>query len=82
MDISEAQAELPRLVRSKKAVTISRGGQPVAYLISRERMESILETLEIQSNPQATKAVRRAQSGKGKYIPLKQLEQELDEHEG
>jgi len=82
VDIAEAQAQLPRLVRAKKTVTIRRRGQTVAFLLSRERMESILETLEIQSNPEAMKAIRRAKSGKGKYIPLEQLEKELDENAG
>ena len=79
LNITEAQAHLPRLFRSKKTVTICRRGQTVAFLVSRERMEGIFETLEILSNPEAMKAVRRARSGKGKYIPLEQLEKELDE---
>lgn len=54
-------------------------GEIVAFLVSRERMESIFETLEILSNADAMKAVRRARSGRGKYIPLEQLEKELDE---
>ena len=79
LNVTEAQAQLPRLLRSKKTVTIHRRGETVAFLVSRERMESIFETLEILSNPEAMKAVRRARSGKGKYIPLEQLEKELDE---
>ncbi len=78
LNITEAQAQLPRLLRSKKTVTICRRGATVAFLVSRERMESIFETLEILSNPEAMKAIRRARSGKGKYIPLEQLEKELD----
>src|SRR5438552_18865209 len=65
LEIAEAQAQLPRLVRSKKTVTICRHGETVAFLLPRERMESIFETLEIQSNPEAMKAIRRAKSGKG-----------------
>ena len=80
LNITDAQAQLPRLLRSKKTVTICRRGETVAFLVSRERMESIFETLEILSNPGAMKAIRRARSGKGKYIPLEQLEKELDEN--
>lgn len=79
LNIAEAQAQLPRLVRSKKTVTICRRGETVAFLVSRERMERIFETLEIASNSDAMKAVRRARSGKSKYIPLEEVEKELDE---
>jgi len=79
LTITETKAQLPGLLRSKKTVTICRRGKTVAFLVSRERMESIFETLEILSNPDAMKAVRRTRSGRGKYIPLEQLEKELDE---
>ncbi len=79
LNVTEAQTQLPRLLRSKKTVTICRRGETVAFLVSRERMETIFETLEILSNPEAMKAIRRARSRKGKYIPLEQLEKELDE---
>lgn len=82
LEIGEAQAQLPRLLRSKKTVTISRRGETVAFLVSRDRMEGILESLEILSNPSAMKAIRRARSGKGKYIPLEQLDDELHEKKG
>src|SRR5438874_11865697 len=54
-DIAEAQGELPRLARSKKTVTICRGGKAIAFLLPRDRIESIFETLEILSNPEAMK---------------------------
>ena len=79
LNITEAQTRLPRLLRAKKTVAICRRGETVAFLVSRERMESIFETLEILSNPEAMKAIRRARSGKGHYLPLEQLEREFDE---
>ena len=51
--ISELQAQAPRFVREAEkqgAVTIARHGRTVAFLISRERMEAIIETLEIMGN--------------------------------
>jgi PHD/YefM family antitoxin component YafN of YafNO toxin-antitoxin module len=77
VEIAEAQARLPRLLRGKKTITICRRGRPVAFLVSCERMESILETLEIQANPKAMRAIRRAKLGKGNYIPLRQIEKEM-----
>ena len=79
VELNEAQQKLPALVRSKKTVTIARGGEAVAFLVSRERMEAIFESLEILSNPAAVKAIKRARSGKAKYIPLEDFERELDE---
>ena len=68
--ISELQAQAPRLVREAEkqgAVTIARHGRTVAFLISRERMEAIIETLEIMGNPKAMKAIRAHEAGKGKF---------------
>ncbi len=36
----------------------------VAVLLSRERMEAIIETLEIMGNPKAMKAIRAYETGK------------------
>ena len=68
--ISELQAKAPSLVREAEkqgAVTIARHGWTVAFLISRERMEAIVETLEIMGNPGAMKAIRDYEAGKGKF---------------
>ena len=68
--ISELQAQAPRFVREAEkqgAVTIARHGRTVAFLVSRERMEAIIETLEIMGDPKAMKAIRAYESGKGKF---------------
>lgn len=65
--ISELQAQAPGCVRRAEregAVTIARHGRTVAFLISRERMEAIIETLEIMGNPKAMKAIRDYEAGK------------------
>ena len=67
MTISQLQAEVPRCVRRAEqegAVAIARHGRTVAFLISRERMEAIIETLEVLGNPRAMKAVRNYEAGK------------------
>ena len=48
----------------------------MAFLVPRERMEALLETMEILSNPAAMRAIRRDQSGKGKYLPLSALDED------
>lgn len=77
-DVAEAQAQLPRLVRSKETLSLRQKNETVAFLVPRERMEALLETMEIMANPAALQAIRRDQSGKGTYVPLSVL----DEDEG
>jgi prevent-host-death family protein len=74
--ISEAQSQLPRLIREVErsgAVTINRRGDTVAYLVSRDRMEAIVETLQILSNPRAMTAIAAHRSGKLRFKPLSSL---------
>ena len=74
--ISQAQSQLPRLIREAEchgAVTISRHGDTVAYLVSRDRMEAIVETLEILASPQATKAIANHRAGRVQFKPLSSL---------
>jgi hypothetical protein len=48
----------------------------VAFLVPRDRMEALLETMEIMANPKAMRAIRRDQSGRGKYLPLSVLDED------
>jgi prevent-host-death family protein len=75
--ITEAQAKLPKLVREATgghAFGITKHGETVAYLISCERLEAILETLEIMANPKAMKAIRDARAGRTKMYPVEVLD--------
>jgi len=74
-DIAEAQARLPRLLRTKQTVSLCQNNETVAFLVPRARMEALLETMEILANPAAMKAIRRDLSGKGKYLPLSVLDE-------
>lgn len=77
--ISELQAQAPRVVRDAEkqgAVTIARHGRTVAFLISRERMEAIIETLEIMGNSEAMKAIRAYEAGKGKFKDVSCLDED------
>jgi hypothetical protein len=40
-----------------------------------EFQEALLETMEILANPEAMRAIRRDQSGKGNYLPLSVLDE-------
>ncbi len=71
--IAEAQAQLPRLVRDVESgvpVRIRRRDETVAYVLSRERMEALAETLEILASPDAMEAIEKDRAGKGRYVAL------------
>lgn len=74
--VSQAQTNLPRLLKEAAddgSIAITRHDKTVAYLISRERMDAIVETLEVLGNPAALKALRQYEEGKTKFRPLSAL---------
>ena len=75
--VSEAQAQLPMLLKRAEndLIVITRRDKTVAYLVSAQRMEAIVETLEIMADPEAMKALRCARGGKGKYYPVTVLDE-------
>ncbi|MDP9291031.1 MAG: hypothetical protein M3O82_01555 [Verrucomicrobiota bacterium] len=60
------------------SIAITRREETVAYLVSRERMEAIVETLDLLGNPKAMSAIRDYEAGTTKFLPLSAL----DEGEG
>ena len=67
--ISQLQAEASKCVNRAEregAVTVSRHGRAVAFLISRDRLEAIIETMEILANPDAMAEIRKYEAGKTK----------------
>jgi prevent-host-death family protein len=68
--ISELQADAQHFVRSAEkqgALPITRHGKTVAFLVSKDRMEAIIETLEIMGTPKAIKAIRAYERGKSRF---------------
>jgi len=76
--VTEAQAGLPSILREaeEQPVIITRRDKAVGYLLSPERFEAMLETMEIMSNPLAMQAIRDHKSGKSKFMPLDVLDEE------
>ena len=71
--ISELQDQAPQVVkRAEKigSVAVSRHGRTVAFVVSRERMEAILETVEILADKQLMKSIRDYEAGKVKPKPF------------
>ena len=75
--ITEAQARFPSLVReaARQPITITKRDKVAAFVLSPERMEAMLETLEILANPAAMREIRRARAGKGRYFALGDLDE-------
>lgn len=70
--VTEAQAKFPSLVKeaADHPVVITRRNETVGYLISPERMEAILETMELLANPEAMGAIRDFEAGAEGYRTL------------
>ena len=68
--IAQAQANLPKLCRSKKRFVIARRDKPVYVAMPIEDFDAVLETMELLANPKAMKALRAARTGKAKYQDL------------
>jgi PHD/YefM family antitoxin component YafN of YafNO toxin-antitoxin module len=76
-NVSEAQGQLPRLLRDAErgeTIAIRRHDATVAYVVSRAHMEAIVETLEVLANPSALRAIRSHRAGKTKFLPLSALD--------
>ena len=77
--VSEAQSQLPRLLKAAEGgqtISIRRRDETVAYLISRHHLESLVETLEVLSNPEAMHAIAQHRNGKTRWYPLSALDDE------
>jgi prevent-host-death family protein len=75
--VTAAQSQLPRLVREAekgRPIAISRRDQTVAYILSQERLEAIVETMEILANPAARRAVENHRARKTRFLPLSALD--------
>jgi antitoxin YefM len=77
--VTQAKTRLLDLVRKLKgsgdAIAITKNGVPEAVLISMEKFEGLLETVEILSDDKTMKALRRSMrdAEKGKWIAEDEL---------
>jgi len=74
--ISKGQSEFPALVRAAQrrgVATITKHDEPVAYVVSREKWESVLETMELLANEDFQRQLKRMRAGKVKYYPMEEF---------
>jgi hypothetical protein len=77
--ITDLQREGPAIVRRAEArgsVPLARNGRTVAYVISRSRMEAIIETLEILGHRGAMKAISDYEAGRVKMREMSALDED------
>jgi len=77
--ISQAQSHFPGLVRETAdggTIAITRHDETVAYVVSRDRMEAIVETMELLTNPAAMRTIRDYRKGRMKFNPIEALDDE------
>jgi antitoxin YefM len=55
---------------SGDVVTITRHDEPVAVMLSHQRLTGMLETMELLANLAFGQAVRKERAGKGRYHPI------------
>ena len=73
VSISELQDQAPQVVKRAErdgSVAVCRHGRTVAFVVSRERMEAILETLEIMADKAMMKSIGDYESGAAKPKPF------------
>jgi antitoxin YefM len=67
--LADAKNRLSELVNAVQGtwerVTITKNGKPVAVLMAIEDLESLVETLEVLSDPEAMAAIAEDRSGAG-----------------
>jgi len=71
--VTKAQSGLPKLLKDAAkigTIAITRHDETVAYLVSRERMDAIVETLDLLGNPEVMSAIRSYRAGEMRFQPL------------
>jgi PHD/YefM family antitoxin component YafN of YafNO toxin-antitoxin module len=65
VNVTEAQARLNQLIDTD-SFAISRHGKVVGIYLSKDRIEALVETMELLSNPGFAKALKDYESGRMK----------------
>jgi len=74
--ISQAQARLPSLIK-QDSFAISVHGEIKGFFLSKQRLEAMLESLELMGNPDFRTALKEYKSGKTKFHTLEELDPEM-----
>jgi PHD/YefM family antitoxin component YafN of YafNO toxin-antitoxin module len=78
VNVTEAQAKLNKLI-DEDSFAISRHGKIVGVYLSRDRIEALVETMELLTDTKFAKALQDYESGKMKFRGVKELDKEMSE---
>jgi PHD/YefM family antitoxin component YafN of YafNO toxin-antitoxin module len=73
VNVTEAQANLPRLIR-RDSFAISRHGKVVGVYLSKDRIEAMIETMELLGDENFMSALREYKSGKMKFKDIDDID--------
>ena len=74
--VSQAQAKLPSLIK-EDSFAISVHGEVKGFYLSKERLEAMIETVELLENPAFTSALKAHKAGKGKTYEVAELDEKF-----
>ena len=74
--ISQAQAKLPSLIK-EDSFAISVHGEVKGFFLSKQRLEAMLESIELLENPDFTAALKAHRSGKSRTYTVKELDEKF-----
>jgi hypothetical protein len=74
--VSQAQANLPRLIR-QDSFAIARHGKVVGVFLSTDRIEALVESMELLGNPDFILALKEHKAGRGKQYDVAELDAEM-----
>lgn len=73
VSVSELQANTPKILRQTEVrgyTSVTRHGEMVAVLLSKDRLEAILETIELQKNRKLMDLVKKDKAGTLRFTPF------------
>jgi antitoxin YefM len=76
VSVSEAQANLPKLIR-QDSFAIARHGKVVGIFLSKDRMEALVESMELLASPEFSQALKEHKSRKTKLYDVAELDAEM-----
>ena len=76
VNVTQAQAKLNTLI-DQDSFAISRHGKIVGVYLSRDRIEALIETVELLSNPEFGKALKDYEAGKMKFYEVEELDKAM-----
>lgn len=76
VNVTEAQAKLNELI-DQDSFAISRHGKIVGVYLSRDRIEALVETMELLTNSEFAKALKEHESGQMKLYNVAELDKRM-----